>query len=334
MSQVILIDHKSHIPIYKQIVFSICDSIDNGLLKPNDAIPSVNKVAATFSLARGSVFMAYNELKSLGIIKAIPGKGFFVSSIKTQMHHNIFLLFTTFSTYKEKLYGALTHSLKGRCNVDIYFHHYNISIFEQLINQYAGQYNVFIIMPMSHERVPEILSVLNPQATYMLDIGYKEYGDSFAGVYQNFENDIFTILKKKIALIRKYRRLILVHNNNFRSREIIVGFERFAAESPIESIIVSSEKLKDIRKHDAFITTEDSELVTIIRAAKKNKWVIGKDIGILSYNETALKSIISDGISTITTDFNLMGKQMAEMILNREQKTIENKFVMIDRKSF
>ena len=29
-----------------------------------------------------------------------------------------------------------------------------------------------------------------------------------------------------------------------------------------------------------------------------------------------------------------MGTQMAEMILKREQRIIENKFVMIDRKSF
>ena len=272
MVQVISIDHKSHIPIYKQIAFSICNNIDNGLLKPGDAIPSVNNVAARFSLARGSVFMAYNELKSLGVIKAIPGKGYFVTSTNTQMHHNIFLLFTSFSAYKEILYGALTNALKGRCNVDIYFHHYNIKIFEQLINQYAGQYNAFIIMPMSHERVPEILSALNPQARYMLDLGYKEYGDSFAGVYQNFENDIYHILKKKIVLVKKYKRLIFVHNNNFRSREINIGFERFAAESPIEAITIKAEKLKDIRKHDAFITTEDSELVTIIRTAKKNKW--------------------------------------------------------------
>ena len=332
--QVISIDHKSHTPIYKQIIYSICNNIDNGLLKQGDAIPSVNNVASEFSLARGSVFTAYNELKSLGIIKSISGKGYFVSSTKTQMHHNIFLLFTTFSTYKERLYGALTNSLKGRCNVDIYFHHYNINIFEQLINQYADQYNSFIIMPMSDERVPGILSVLNPQSTYLLDLGYKEYGDSYAGVYQNFENDIYRILKKKIALIKKYKRLILVHNNNFRSREIITGFERFAAESPVETMTVIADKLKDIRKHDAYITIEDSELVTLIHTAKKNKWTLGRDLGILSYNETALKSIISDGISTITTDFNLMGKQMAEMILNREQKTIENKFVMIDRKSF
>ncbi len=320
-------------PIYKQITQSICDHIDNGTLKPGDSIPSVNQVAHSFGLARGSVFTAYNELKASGIIKSVPGKGFFVSSVKTGQQYNIFLLFTTFSPYKEILYNALISSLKGKCNIDIYFHHYNIKIFEQLITDHANQYNAFVIMPIVHERVTEILSVLNTKSVYLLDLGYQKYGDRFAGVYQNFENDIYRKLKTNIHLIRKYRRLFLVHRDNFRSQEILTGFNRFAAESPVETGMVSIEH-HNIQLHDAYITVEDADMVSIIQTAKQKGWKIGEDIGILSYNETALKCVIADGISTISTDFNLMGMQMAQMVLNREQKAIENKFVMINRNSF
>jgi len=328
------IDLRINKPIYKQIVQSICDHIDNGILKQGDAIPSVNEVASTFGLARGSVFTAYNELKASGIIKSIPGKGYFVSSVKTKLQHNVFLLFTTFSPYKEILYNSLINNLKGNCNVDIYFHHYNIKTFEQLITEYASQYNTFIIMPMVHERTPDILSELNPKSLYLIDLGYKEYGNRFAGVYQNFENDIYQILKSNLHLIQKYKRLFLVRHDDFRSKEILTGFNRFAKESHIETGVVTIEQHHDIQLHDAYITVEDTDMVSIIQAAKQKKWKIGKDIGILAYNETALKSVISDGISTISTDFILMGKQMSEMILNREQKTIENKFVLINRKSF
>jgi DNA-binding transcriptional regulator YhcF (GntR family) len=328
------IDLSINKPIYKQIIQSICDHIDDGTLKAGDPVPSVNQVAHTFGLARGSVFTAYNELKASGIIKSVPGKGFFVSSVKTGQQYNIFLLFTTFSPYKEILYNALITSLKGKCNVDIYFHHYNIKIFEQLITDHANQYNAFIIMPIVHERVPEILSVLNTKSVYLLDLGYQKYGDRFAGVYQNFENDIYRILKSNLHLIGKYCRLFLVCHNGFRSTEILAGFNRFACESPIETGVVSIDQHHDIQLHDAYIAVEDIDMVSIIQTAKQKGWKIGKDIGILSYNETALKSVISDGISTISTDFNLMGMQIAKMVLNREQKAIENKFVMIDRNSF
>ena len=328
------IDYKLNKPIYKQIIHSICDQVDNGLLKPGDSIPSVNQIVNTFGLARGTVFTAYNELKASGVIKSIPGKGYFISSVKTKLQYNVFLLFTTFSSYKEILYNALINHLKKKCNVDIYFHHYNIKTFEQLVNEYANQYNAFIIMPMVHERTANILSVLPAKSVYMLDLGFKEYGTQFAGVYQNFENNIYRILKSKLHLIRKYRRLFLVHHEDFRSGEILNGFNHFATESPIETKVITLDQLHNIRLHDAYITVEDNDLVSILSATKQKKWKIGKDIGILSYNETALKSIISDGISTISTDFNLMGKLMADMLLNREQKTIENKFIMIDRKSF
>jgi len=328
------IDLRVNKPVYKQIVQSICDHIDNGTLKQGDSIPSVNQVASIFRLARGTVFTAYNELKASGIITSTPGKGYFVLSTRTKLQYNVFLLFTTFSPYKEILYNALINPLKGKCNVDIYFHHYNIRTFEQLVTQYAGQYNTFIIMPMVHERVPEILSILNSQSVYLLDLGFKEYGSRFSGVYQNFENDIYQILKSNLHLVRKYRRLFLVFHDDFRSKEIQTGFNRFAMESPIETGVVTIGQHHDIRLNDAYITVEDTDMVSIIQDAKQKKWEIGKDIGILAYNETALKSVISDGISTISTDFNLMGKQMAEMILNREQKTIENIFTMVDRKSF
>ena len=328
------IDYKTNKPIYKQIVHSICNFIDNGLLKAGDRIPTVNQVIKEYGLARGTVITAYNELKALGIIKSIPGKGYFISSVKTNMQYNVFLLFTTFSPYKEILYNALFNHLKKKCYVDIYFHHYNIKMFEQLINEYESQYNTFIIMPIIHEKTLDILSILPAKSVYMLDLGFKEYSKQFAGIYQNFENDIYRILQSNVPLIRKYNRLFLVHRDNFSSKEIVTGFNRFAKESPIETSAITIKQLREIRLHDAYITIEDADLTSIIHLTRQKKWKIGKDIGILSYNETTLKSVIADGISTITTDFNLMGRQMAEMILNKEQKTIENKFIMIDRKSF
>ena len=110
----ISIDFKVNKPIYKQIIHSICDHIDNGLLKIGDSLPSVNQVMSMYGLSRGTVFTAYNELKSSGIIKPIPGKGYFVSSVKTGIQHNIFLLFTTFVPYKEILFNVLVNSLEGK----------------------------------------------------------------------------------------------------------------------------------------------------------------------------------------------------------------------------
>ena len=48
--------------------------------------------------------------------------------------------------------------------------------------------------------------------------------------------------------------------------------------------------------------------------------VIGKQVGIISYNETPLKKIILNGITTISTDFEAMGIEAAN------HSPIEKKF--------
>src|ERR671913_153170 len=107
ITELIHIDPTLAIPVYKQIVQSICRNIENGVLVKDDVLPSVNKISEEFSLARGSVFTAYNDLRASGIIDSIPGKGYFVSSTETKQSKRIFLLFNTFTSYNAFLFNAL-----------------------------------------------------------------------------------------------------------------------------------------------------------------------------------------------------------------------------------
>src|SRR6185312_10754859 len=274
VTDLIQIDPSLTTPVYKQIVQSISRNIDNGVLVKDDMLPSVNQISAEFSLARGSVFTAYNELRSSGIIDSIPGKGYFVLSTETRQKKKIFLLFSTFTTYKEILYNALLQHLPETCSLDIYFHHHSIRMFENLIREQSAYYNTYVIMPEVSENTSAILSKLDHKHTFLLDVGLKEYREEYPGVYQNFEKDIY-------------------------------------------SILLDSDKLVDI-----------------IQCARQGEWLLGKDIGVISYNETPLKSVIGNGITTITTDFTAMGRAMAEMVVSGKREVVENPFVIIDRKSF
>jgi DNA-binding transcriptional regulator YhcF (GntR family) len=336
VNDIIKIDPALATPIYKQIVQSIYRSIDNGALLKDDVLPSVNKVSEEFSLARGSVFSAYNDLRAAGIIDSIPGKGYFVSSTETKQNKRIFLLFSTFTPYKETLYNALINSLPKTCTVDIYFHHHSMKMFDSLISGQAGYYNTFIIMPEVNTAAANTLSILDPRNTFLLDVGFKEYKKSYAGVYQNFEKDIYSILMNSHNLVSKYKRLFLVFPDGLRTKDIISGFNKFskAKKDAIETQVINSVEPEEIQKDDAFIVIDDNHLVEIIKVAKENKWKLGRDIGVMSYNETSLKSVIGDGISTITTDFAAMGRSIAKMILNGKKEVIENPFILIDRGSF
>ena len=334
LTDIIQIDTSITTPVYKQIVHSIYRNIDRGILQKDDILPSVNKIAETFSLARGSVFTAYNDLRSSGIIDSIPGKGYYVLSTQTNQKHNIFLLFSTFTPYKETLFNALLQNLPKTSSLDIYFHHHNMRVFETLIREQAGYYNRFIIMPEVNENSLSFLSRLNPKNTYLLDVGYKEFKDHYSGIFQNFEKDIYSILISSQHLVSRYKRLFLLYPDGLRTRDIISGFNKFAKKKLIYTEVKSSITSSDIQRQDAFIVIDDNHLVEIVKQAKEKKWKLGQDIGVLSYNETNLKSVIAHGITTITTDFEAMGKAMAEMVTTGKSEVIENPFVMIDRKSF
>src|ERR1700742_1057360 len=334
VTDLIQIDPSLTTPVYKQIVQSISRNIDNGVLVKDDMLPSVNRISAEFSLARGSVFTAYNELRSSGIIDSIPGKGYFVLSTETRQKKKIFLLFSTFTPYKETLYNALLKHLPETCSLDIYFHHHSIRMFETLIREQSAYYNTYVIMPEVNDNTSAILSKLDHKHTFLLDVGIKEYREEYPGVYQNFEKDIYSILLDSEKLVRKYKRLILLFPEGLRTRDIIAGFQKFSKRKIIPTEVRNSIKGEEIQKGDAFIVIDDNNLVDIIQSARQGEWQLGKDIGVMSYNETPLKSVIGNGITTITTDFAAMGKAMAEMVVSGKREVVENPFVIIDRKSF
>ena len=74
-------------------------------------------------------------------------------------------------------------------------------------------------------------------------------------------------------------------------------------------------------------------MVEVIEQAKKHELQIGLDYGIISYNDTPLKKVVENGITTISTDFTAMGLLLAEMILNNKKDKIENQSDLLIRKS-
>jgi len=77
----------------------------------------------------------------------------------------------------------------------------------------------------------------------------------------------------------------------------------------------------------------DNDLVRLIKMAKNKLLKIGEDIGVVSYNDTPLKEVVCDGVTTISTNFEVMGKSMAQMILNNERVLKINPSMLIRRES-
>ncbi|OEK08251.1 transcriptional regulator [Flavivirga aquatica] len=328
----IKINTKIGIPKYKQIINSIEDAIVSNTLQKGDQLPSINSIKENHKLSRDTVLMAFNELKNRGIIQSVVGKGYYVSSENVTVSQKIFLLFDELNYFKEDLYNSFLEHLGSNIQVDIFFHHFNENIFRKLIYDNTGDYNYYVIMPANLKNTYNNIQILPKEKVYILDQVHDDLLD-YPAIYQNFEKAIFDNLNKVLHLIKKYSKLILVFSEEKQPQSMLKGFTMFCEKNLISYSIVNSLQNNTLKKGELYIIPDDKSLLTIIKKMKSEALVLSKDIGVISYNDTLLKEIVEGGITTISTDFNMMGKRLAEMIINKEQIKIENPNNLIIRNS-
>ncbi|SHF95200.1 transcriptional regulator, GntR family [Flavobacterium fluvii] len=330
--KIISIQNNQGVPKYKQIISSIEKTIEDGLLKKDEKLPSINKVCLEFSLSRDTVLQAYEELKKRGIIYAILGKGYYIKSTEVYIKQRIFLLFEELNIFKEDLYNSFMENIGKGVEIDIFFHHFNLQVFQKLINDSNGNYTKYVIMPTNLVGAAAIIKTLPVNEVYILDQTNPEL-KSFPAVYQNHLTDIYNGLIKGKSRLNKYQKLIMIFPGFREPLGMKMGFEKFCTDFAFDHEIITEFKNREIKKGEVYIIPTDRDLVQVIEKAKLQDLKLGTDFGIISYNETPLKKIVENGITTISTNFEDMGKILAQMILKGKKEQIENKSNLIIRNS-
>jgi DNA-binding transcriptional regulator YhcF (GntR family) len=330
--RVIVIDPRSSQPKYKQIIDSIFNGIERKSLKKGDKVPSINQICSEYKLSRDTVMLAFNILKEKGILLARPGKGYYIDSVDLQYDEKIFVLFDELNAFKQDLYNALMEKLKGRASVDVFFHHFNYKVYKNLINESIGNYTSYVIMPATFDNTHHLISKLPKEKVFILD-RLKPDLKGYPVVYQDFEKDFYDAMVEGIDFIKKYRKLIFVNPGGKEPVERVSGFEKFCKEHAFNYEIVKS--LEGIKPsiYEAYFLISDRDLVQLVKTAKYYKMKLGKKFGIVSFNDTMLKEVVAGGITTISTDFEEMGRTLADMVLEHENKQVRNVSQIIIRNS-
>jgi DNA-binding transcriptional regulator YhcF (GntR family) len=284
---------------YRQIIQSVINAIKDGKLVSGDKVDSINEIAIEFGLSRDTVLLAFNELKARGILRSIPGKGYFIESTKVDTDIRILLLFDEFNAFKEDLYNSFIENLKGKAEVGIYFHHFNPQVFEGIIKDRRSEYNAFVIMPTAIQSVSTILNLLPKERVYILDQLPEEFKGLYASVFQSFDEDIYNGLQEGIELLRKYQKLVLVYPGGKEPMGFLDGFERFCVDKSFKYDVVYSMKEQQVEKSTVYILPNDRDLVRLVKKCQNDQLIIGENVGIISLNDTGLKEIAAGGITTI-----------------------------------
>lgn len=335
MTDIIKVDNSSGIAKYKQIINSILGGIDEGKLQVGDKIPSLNVFVREYGLSQDTVLSAYNELKHRGIISSSVGKGYFIARTDVQERHNIFVLFDKMTTYKEELYESMKSAAASRAVLDIYFHHGNQKAFNTLIRNAMGNYTAFVIVPIVGSATDKILSEIPKKKLFIIDQGIARYGKKYRSVCQNFEQDISQALGQHEERTDKYKKIYFVHEDQRQQfKELEKGFVDFCSQNQIKYKLLANLKDQKIQSGEMYILVDDKDLVRLMKKIKVQQLIPGRDIGIISYNDSPFKEIIGDGITTITTDFGQMGRSAIEMIFDNKTRHLENPSKLILRNSF
>ena len=332
----LLIDPKDKLPKVAQIVQGIVRDIEKGLLKKNDRLLSITDFSKKHKIARDTVERAYKRLKEEGYIISVPGKGNYIDEVE-RSSIKILMILNKLSSYKKDVYESFIKTLGRKAKVDLQVHHYDLKTLKEILDGARGKYHYYVIMPhffqhVDKKELTDILKGVPAHELVLLDKNVLLDFDGYIAVYQDFRKDIYDALRSASNLVAKYSSITIIfpeHRNH--PTEITDGIQQFCREYNKHFSIVSDVSEIELIKKHIYITLTDSDLASLIKSVRIRGLSIGEDVGIISFNETALKELLD--ITVITTDFEAMGETTARLILNKEFAQVHNPFKIIKRQS-
>jgi DNA-binding transcriptional regulator YhcF (GntR family) len=339
MLNLIHINEHSKIPKYKQIINSILTGIENDEIKINNKLPSVNQMLIEFDISRDTIVRAYDDLKARKIIVSVPGKGYYIKDDRFKLKARVFLLFNKLSAHKKLIYDAFAKTIGNHATIDFFIYENNYRHFKELVKSSKSRdYTHYVIIPHFDEGGEDLVAFLTNeiplQKLVILDKKLNDLNSSTTTIYQDFENDIYTALLELDPFLQKYSQIKLIFGNRtYQPKEIKNGFERFCREYSYDFDTINNMDKEPIMSKTAYVNLRENDLVILLKKIKLSKFVLGEDVGIISYNDTILKEVLADGITVISTDFQNLGVQAAHAILERKKIRLANPFYVIKRKS-
>jgi len=322
---------------YLQISSSVIREIENGNIQTGDYMPSINELSIELDIARDTVERGYKHLRSIGIIDSIPRKGYYIKNTEFHRTLKIFLLFNKLSEHKKNIYDTFFATLGNHAVIDFYIYNNDFLLFKKLISDKRNDYTHYVIIPHfieGGENAHDIINAIPKEKLLLLDKVLPNVSGEYAAAYENFESDIYKALTEAVDQLSKYHTIkIIFPEQSYYPPEILKGFKNFCQDYAFNYKVISDIVDEPINEGEVFINVMEDDLVRLVERILLTNLKIGEQVGIISYNEVAIKKIILNGITTISTDFSQMGKIAAELILSNSKEHIEVPFKLTLRAS-
>lgn len=323
---------------YLQIADLFFQELNRGNISVGDSIPSINELSIKLDIARDTVERGYKYLKSIGVIDAVPRRGYYIRSADFRRINRVFLLFNNLSLHKKLIYDSFVETLGDYAALDFFIYDNNINLFKKILLNRKNDYTHYVIIPhfqssAEEKEACEFIKDLPEDKLILLDKRV-DIPSNHCAVFENFETDIYLALKDLLFYLNKYNKInIIFPIGSYYPKDILTGFKKFCLEWNLNFEIINDIKDVHLKKGELYIPVADDDLLLLIENIQAIGLTVGSDIGIISYNETPIKKLLLNGITTISTDFKQMGKLAAELILSHVQSVIHVPFKVTVRPS-
>jgi len=320
------IEESSQKPKYLQLADSILLQIEEGRMLVNQRLPSVNNLSKDLHISRETVFKALKHLSEMGVVRSSNRRGYFIQKVSARPPLRIFLMLDKMTTFKDELYHSFHEAIGTKGEIDVFFHHHNPKVFENLITDNLHNYTHFVIVTFMREDVSDTLNLIPPEKRIILDYPERNLQGDYTIIYQDFSRNVQSALEEAQEQLAKYQQLILIApDNTSHFGDLHKGFHHFIEDSGFPSQIHTTIEEGTFKKGNAYFTTravDDRDMIKVIKLCRKHGFVLGRDIGLITYNDSEVKEILEGGITAVAGDFVQMGKLVAEKILKKESGVV------------
>ena len=295
-----------------QLADTLSQAISRKEFLEGDSLPSINQLSAQYGVSRDTVFKAFLDLRERGLIDSTPGKGYYVTSQVT----NVLLLLDQYTPFKEALYNSFVKHLPINYKVDLLFHQYNERLFNTIIRESIGKYNKYIVMNFDNEKFSTALNKINPARLLLLDFD-KFQKNKYFYICQDFDESFYQALLTLKERMHKYRQIVFLFSKGLKhpqsSKDYFIRFCKeqgflYEIQEDIENLVV--------RKETAYIAIKQQDVVKAVKQGRLEGLKCGKDFGLLAYNDIPSYEVIDEGITSLSIDWEMMGNEAANFVLN------------------
>jgi DNA-binding transcriptional regulator YhcF (GntR family) len=325
------------LPKYQQLINSLLQDIEMGELKPGERLPSINEASEECYLSRDTVERAYTELHKMGVITSIFRKGYFISESTFQTKTKILFLVGKITDSTKSIFDSFCDALGKNVSVDIFTYQYKAQQFQEIMSQQLGNYHYYVVMPHLIEEEEENLKCLKKipsDRLIILDHSFSSLSQTFASIVSKPISQIKKVFNTQLNLFNKYHsfNLVLTEEDYFDA-DLINGCSKFCESISMNFQVLDGLDEDEMRLGEIYFTLADCDLAKAIHYAGKNGFEVGKDIGLIGYNDSCFKELLVGGISVISSQPNQMGRMAAEMIQENSKQNVELNLQFIQRNS-